>query len=126
MQEFVTAVDLFSMEPRNDLLSDREDNEAYCLAETGQQYAVFFTGDGDGSVRIELAAVQQSLELRWLDVATSRWTQRSTLRQRGEYLLKTPGNGHWVAVLGGQEPATGPCFLGLPLMALNHLQCRHQ
>lgn len=88
------------MDPRNDLLSDREDNEAYCLAEPGQQYAVFFTGDEDGSVRIELAAGKRLFELRWLGVATSRWTQKATLGQRGDHLLKTPGNGHWVAVLG--------------------------
>jgi hypothetical protein len=52
MREFVAAVHLFAMEPNNNLLLDRTDNEAYCLAEPGRQYAVFFTGDGDQSVLI--------------------------------------------------------------------------
>lgn len=30
---FVSAVDLFRMEPHNEMLSDRTSNEAYCLAE---------------------------------------------------------------------------------------------
>ena len=100
MREFVAAVHLFSMEPRNDLLADREDNEAYCLAESGRQYAVFFTGDGDGHVRLELAPSENSLQLRWLDVATSRWGQTIAVSRRGDYMLKAPGSGHWVAVLG--------------------------
>ena len=103
MREFVAAVHLFSMEPRNDLLSDREHNEAYCLAEPGRQYAVLFTGDSDRRVRIEVAALQRPFELRWLDVATSRWAHKATLARRGDYLLKTPGTGHWVAVLSRQE-----------------------
>lgn len=61
-----------SKEPRNDLLFQRASNGAYCLAEPWRQYAVFFTGDGDGHVPVELAASQIPLRLRWLHVAESR------------------------------------------------------
>ena len=104
MREFVTAVHLFTMEPHNNLLADRTDNEAYCLAQTGRQYAVFFTGDGDHSVRIQLLKTERPLELRWLDVAASRWKHQATLAQLEEHKLKAPSTGHWVAVLDALGP----------------------
>lgn len=99
MREFVDAVHVFQMNPRNDLLSERTTDEAYCMAEPGRQYAVFFTGDGDGRVRIELAPAEDSVELRWLDVTSSRWSLRATVASRGNYMLEAPGTGHWVVVL---------------------------
>jgi hypothetical protein len=104
MREFVDAVHIFRMNPRNDLLSQRVTNEAYCLAEPGRQYGVFFTGDGDGRVQIELTASERSFELRWLDIATSSWDQRATVSSRGDYMLRAPGSGHWVAVLTVPKP----------------------
>ena len=89
---------------RNDLLSERVDNEAYCLAEPGRQYAVFFTGDGDSRVKIELAPSERSFELRWLDIATTCWGQRATVSNCGENTLKAPGKEHWVAVLTTSNP----------------------
>jgi hypothetical protein len=101
MREFVNAVNIFCMNPRNDLLSQRLTNEAYCLAEPGLQYAVFFTGDGDGRVVIELIDSGSSFELRWLEVSTSGWSRRATISSPRGYMLTAPGNGHWVAVLRG-------------------------
>jgi len=104
MREFLDAVHIFRMNPRNDLLSQRVTNEAYCLAEPGLQYAVFFTGDGDGRVEIELIASGRSFELRWLDVATSCWGKRATISSRRDHILRAPGSGHWVAVLTASKP----------------------
>ena len=92
------------MNPCNDLLSQRATNEAYCLAEPGRQYAVFFTGDGDDRMQIELAPSERAFELQWLDIATSCWGQRTTVASRGGHMLKTPGSGHWVAVLTTSNP----------------------
>jgi len=104
MREFLDAVHIFRMNPRNDLLSQRVTNEAYCLAEPGQLYAVFFAGDGDGRVQIELTASGRSFELRWLDVATSCWGKKATISSRRDYMLRAPGSGHWVAVLTASKP----------------------
>jgi hypothetical protein len=104
MREFLDAIYIFTMTPRNDLLSDRMENEAYCLAEPGRQYAVFFTVDGDGCVRIKLAASRSPLQLRWLDVTTSCWEHNATVPPCNEYIVKTPGRRHWVAVLTAANP----------------------
>jgi hypothetical protein len=104
LRMLVDAMHVFSMEPRNDLLSQRSSNEAYCLAEPGRQYAVFFTGDGDGRVRIDFAALQSRLELRWLNVAESRWETETTISHRRGYKLEAPGSGHWIAVMTAANP----------------------
>jgi hypothetical protein len=99
MRKFVDAIHIFRMNPRNDLLSQRTSNEAYCLAEPGRQYAVFFTGDGDGSVGIDLVDSKRSLELRWLDIETSSWGARATILNNRDYMLRAPDNAQWIAIL---------------------------
>jgi hypothetical protein len=99
MREFLNAIHIFTMTPHNDLLLDRMDNEAYCLAEPGRQYGIFFTGDGDSSVRIKLIPSESSMQLRWLNVASSRWEQKITVPLNNTALLKTPSAGHWIAVV---------------------------
>ena len=103
MREFLDAVHIFSMKPSNNLLSGREENEAYCLAEPGRQYAVFFTGESDGHVEIDLTDSERSFELRWLDVATSCWGKKATISSSRDYMLRAPGSGHRVAVLRGSS-----------------------
>jgi len=91
------ALDLFRCQPRNDLLRDREPNEAYCLADPGRQYAVYFPAGG--SVRLDLAGCAGELELRWLDADAAQWsgpTQRRSIQKPG---LDAPGPGQWIAVL---------------------------
>jgi len=104
MREFVDAAHIFRMNPRNDLLSHRVIDEAYCLADPGQQYAVFFTGDDDRRVRIQLTASGRLFELRWLNIATSCWIERATIPSRGGYMLCAPGSGHWIALLTVSKP----------------------
>jgi hypothetical protein len=98
MRLFVNGVWLFSMSPDNGLLTDRADDEAYCLAEPGRQYAVFFTGTGDRSVILDLSTAQADLRVRWLDVARSSWADDVSVREAA-HTLKPPGEGQWVAVL---------------------------
>lgn len=104
MREFVDAIHIFHMSPHNDLLSRRTTNEAYCLAEPGRQYAVFFTSEGDGSLGIDLTDSGRSLELRWLDIATSSWGKSTTISSSRDYMLRAPDNGQWVAVLTVSKP----------------------
>jgi hypothetical protein len=101
MRQYLNAVHIFRMKPRNDLLLQRATNEAYCLAEPGQQYAVFFTGDGDGRVAIELTASVHLFELRWLNIATSRWGQR-TMISSGDHMHDSIWNSHSIT-MGGMQ-----------------------
>lgn len=91
-------IDIFSAKPRNELLADREENEAYLLADTSGKFAVYFPNDGE--VTLDLTDAPQQLKLKWLHVTESRWEEDTNIQGGGEVRLKTPGNGHWVAIIG--------------------------
>ncbi len=91
------VIDPFRCQPHNDLLSDREPNEAYCLAEPGKQYAVYFPAGG--SVRLDLTGCTGEVELCWLVVDSAKripLIQRRSIQENG---LDAPGPGQWIAVL---------------------------
>ena len=91
------------MEPHNNLLTNREEDEAYCLAELGNQYAVFFSGNGDRSVVLDLSSATEKLRRCWLDVAQSLWVEEGVIVSKGMYTLRSPGPGHWIVVLVSDE-----------------------
>jgi hypothetical protein len=88
---------VFASEPRNDLLSERGPNEAYCLAESGRQYAVYFP-DG-GVVTLDVSAAEGPLKVRWLDLNRSAWQQPQTTQGGGTLELTTPGKGQWAVLV---------------------------
>ncbi len=88
---------IFVAEPDNNLLKDRGDNEAYCAATPGEQYAVYFT-DG-GAVQLDLRDTEGEFRLRWLNILESAWAGESVV-DGGEYIdLNAPDEGQWVAVV---------------------------
>jgi hypothetical protein len=95
------AMHLFTCEPRNDLLSERSPNEAYCLAEPGKQYAVYFPDRGE--VKLDVSAVRGELQVRWLDINRTVWSEPETVTANKTLTLKTPGDGHWAVLLTPRE-----------------------
>ena len=106
MRKFANSIDIFSMEPHNDLLTERDEDEAYCLAEPPNQYAVFFSGNGDRSVVLDLSSAADKLRRCWLDVAHSLWAEKSAVVSKDKCALRAPGPGHWVVVLVSAEMRT--------------------
>ncbi len=94
------AIDIFSTAPDNSLLSNRSNDEAYALAaDSGQEYAVYFTGDADGSVVLDVATAPSNWSLRWLDVNSSTWGNTTSLGDLETVALQRPGSGQWVAIV---------------------------
>ena len=91
------AMALFVCAPRPKLLSGRDENEAYCLAEPGKQYAVYFP-DG-GTLELDISETKGRPQLRWLEIDRSTWNRPQTVTGGGTLELKTPGNGHWAALV---------------------------
>jgi hypothetical protein len=102
---FTGEIDVFASAPRNDLLSERETNEAYCLARPGASYALYFP-DG-GAVTLDLGGSAGEFRLRWLDLANSRWTGGDTLKGGSQAQIAAPGRGHWAAVIAQSGVSTG-------------------
>jgi hypothetical protein len=106
---FASVFGVFGSEPRADLLSGRDTDEAYCLALPGTAYAVMFpTG---GAVILETTLVSGNIRVRWLDTEKSTFTEltnRDTVRAvvqgpnpgRTYLQLGTPKEkGVWVAIV---------------------------
>lgn len=96
---FLDAFHIFEARPDADhkLLSDREDDEAYCLARPDSQYAVYFTNGG--RVGLHLPADREEWTLRWLDVDHRKWQQARKLSAQGRIGLEAPGDGQWIALV---------------------------
>ena len=89
-RNFTSAFDIFSAEPRNDLLTDREEDEAYCLANPGDFHAVYFPDGGD--ITVDVGAGKGGHEVRWMDVDNA--TFHPSERVAGPAVrLKTPAPG---------------------------------
>ena len=96
-------LDLALMAPRNDLLSDREENEAYLLAEPGRQYAVYFPGGG--SVNLDMSPSEGAWQYRWINLDEAVWQEYRSVQLQGLFSLTAPSAGHWIAVI---LPVGGP------------------
>jgi hypothetical protein len=90
-------LNIVHMEPRNDLLSDREDNEAYLLAEPGHQYAIYFPDEG--SVILDLSGNISDFQHRWINFDQAEWSEWSTVDTIEDLRLTTPSSGHWAVIL---------------------------
>jgi len=92
---FTDALNIFTMEPRNDLLSERSDNSAYCLAEPGKQYALYFPRED--ALRVTIALADGEYFYRWMNAYTSQWVSEGTIGG-GTQTLEAPGANHAVLI----------------------------
>ena len=109
MRTLMDEMDVFTCEAHNDLLSDRKPNEAYCLANPGEQYAVYFP-DG-GEVTLDISDVKGGMKAKWLDIAQSKWKTQQTLIADRSVTLRAPQSGPWV-VLVSKMRTGGSAFKG--------------
>jgi hypothetical protein len=96
------AVNVFACVPQNDLLSERAENAAYCMARPGVEAAVFFTDSGE--IVLDTRMFSGSMELRWLDVSRSEWLPPETCGPCTSLRLTCPRPGHMVAVVKSAFP----------------------
>ncbi|MEZ6032131.1 MAG: hypothetical protein R3C17_03495 [Planctomycetaceae bacterium] len=66
-----SKIPLWSVQPANDLLADREPNEAYLAANEGRAYVLYFPSGGN--VRIDLPAAKEYWAVHWIDIASGEW-----------------------------------------------------
>jgi hypothetical protein len=101
-------MDVFICEPHNDLLRNRSWNEAYCTANPGVEYAVFFPDGGNVLLDVS-AATGKSLTVRWLHVRQSQWAGEALPAQveDGTLLrLVTPTEeGYWAVLVKAEQSA---------------------
>ncbi len=92
-----TQIKFWDVEPRMDLLDNRESNEAYLTANPGEAYILFFT-DG-GSVQLDLRNCPGRFQVKWIDITHAKWGSESTLSGGEKQTIEAPGSGPRVAVI---------------------------
>ena len=102
MRLLTADFDIFVATPHTDLLTNRSRNEAYCSAEPGKAYAVFFPDGGD--VRLDVSAANgRPLKARWLAIRESRWNGNPVSVEadaNGSLRLVTPTEeGYWAVLV---------------------------
>ncbi|MGD2174530.1 MAG: hypothetical protein PVJ27_03930, partial [Candidatus Brocadiaceae bacterium] len=97
MRMLTAEMDLLNCEPHNDLLAERTEDAAYCLARSGAEYAVCFM-DG-GEVVLDCSEVAGEVSVRWLDVRRSAWGPEQAMGAAGRLPLRAPGGGFRVALV---------------------------
>jgi hypothetical protein len=92
-----TFVPLWSVEPANELLSDRAANEAYLAADRGRAYAIYFPAGGN--VLLDLSDVQTTLQAHWINIDTGEAGPQQTLRGGAKIAVAPPDTQNWAAAI---------------------------
>jgi hypothetical protein len=96
MRALTDRMDIFHCQPHNDLLSERQDNEAFCIASPSKEYAVYFP-DG-GQVKLNLGKPRKAT-LRWLDIVQSEWKEPLECPEDSVITLQCPEKGFWAVLV---------------------------
>lgn len=86
--------------PANELLLDRQENEAFASAVHGSAYAVYFTNGG--RVELDLSRASGTFTLAWVEIETGQTGQKLKVIGGDTVRLNTPDTGHWLALLTKQ------------------------
>lgn len=97
MRMLTDEMDIFTCAPHNDLLSEREPNEAYCTARPGVEYAVYFPNGG--AISLDIAGLEGSATVRWLDILKGKWGASEPVEGGGRLALRSPSQGYWAVLI---------------------------
>ena len=99
LRELTDAINIFRCRPHQEveeLMYNREPDEAYLLADPGRVYAVFFPGGGQ--VELDIAVVGKAVTVRWLEIENTHWHEPIRM-ETARISLKPSGPGLWAALI---------------------------
>ena len=92
-----SVVKFWELQPGNNLLSDREKNEAYLASKAGDVYVIYFP-DG-GEVGLDLTISGYPFLLTWTNLKTGDTGDFMVVDGGKTVQVKAPGKGNWLAVI---------------------------
>jgi hypothetical protein len=90
-------IPLWSVETANELLSQREENEAYLAADLGRFYAIYFPAGGE--VQLDVSAAKGALTIHWIKIDSGDLGPVRNFQGGDKILVTTPGPGNWAGVM---------------------------
>ncbi|MEN8229319.1 MAG: hypothetical protein ABFS38_14265 [Bacteroidota bacterium] len=104
IREVFKKFDIFKSEPNDRLLGERAENEAYCLAQQGKQWALYFPASGAVILRASGAPEEATFRVQWYDLDYLAWRPAYELKASDNNLpLGCPEQGRWVAIVTVKE-----------------------
>ncbi len=97
-----SLIPLWDVEPANQLLGEREENEAYLAAKPGWLYAIYFTGGG--AVTLDLRQHAGRYQVKWINIASGQWDKEEIVDGDAVVPIKAPGKGNWTAAIVKASP----------------------
>lgn len=98
MRSYIDQSDFFNAKPSNHLLLERAENEAFCRAIEGKEYAIFFPNGGEVQLKTQIDTGE--ISIRWLNILTSEWAETTTIEIRdSKATVKAPDQKNWFAFL---------------------------
>ncbi len=85
---FTSSFDIFACAPALEVLREREVGEAYCLAEPGHTYALYFPTGGEVKLRVEPSGAEW--QVRWFDTEAARFLEAATVKADTLLSLTSP------------------------------------
>lgn len=92
-----SKIPLWSVTPANELLSDRQSNEAYLAADKGHAYALYFPAGGE--VRLDLSGLSGPRIAYWINIDSGEWGPNQDMPVGGKVSIHPPGKGNWAAAI---------------------------
>ncbi len=92
-----SLVPLWSVEPANDLLSNRDDNEAYVAAHQGTAYVVYFPAGGE--VELDLSDAKDPMNGQWINIDNGTFGPKQQLSGDGNAKLIAPSTKNWAVAI---------------------------
>lgn len=96
-REIEKHVKFWELQPADELLLNREENEAYLTAKPGEKYLLFFTEGGE--IELDLRLALGKFTLKWASIRTGTWSSAGSVTGGGIISLKAPGGLEWIALL---------------------------
>lgn len=90
-----SRIRMWEIEPANELLTDRGENEAYLAARPGMAYALYLTDAGEVGLKLDKGRYR----LLWISVDSGNLGGATTLTGGGIVTIRAPGDGGWVAAI---------------------------
>jgi len=92
-----SLIPLWSVEPADELLGDREANEAYLAAAPGKAYALYFPSGGE--VTLDLTKAKGPFKLRWINIDTGQWGPEAKVEGGSKVGVSPPGKKNFAAAI---------------------------
>ncbi len=90
-------VPLWSLQPANELLSNRGANEAYLATGKGHVYAIYFPAGGE--VSLDLSDVEGPLIAHWINIDTGQAGPDQRMVTGDMITLSPPGKENWAVAI---------------------------